>query len=885
MENLSLRPACVIENAGYRLTVSVAGGHVEATLDDKTAGFRPTDGECLYQVERLNRRGGIEHYHLQHPVVTKKNGAIVIDGNLAGLLLQQTFTMPSDRSIMEERIVLRNPTKSKISLTDFEVGFQRRVANANGDVMPELAQDRWIAVPLRVRATDPKGFANDFSIHDLVTQPGYEPYVNKDQGYSQTRSRHRRSEGWAWMHGDAALNIFAFCQENMLFSVVSHEKEPGGDFLRFGGACMISGEPAALTRIASGQTVDLGVVRYQTTKGGYNEASYAYRAFLDEKGCQFPKDYNPPVHWEQLYDMDGAWNDRAHKYTKAIVEEEAQKGHDYSCEALYLDPGWDTDFATFTWGEKWLGPEKAFVDELKSKYGLELALHCPLATWLSHHYSWGISAVKTWPAAARRVPPESEIAPAEALKVPAVRDGRRNLALSPEAKPNASSVFDKGANPFHQIAHLNDGWFGNRTSWIPEKMPAWAEIDLGSAYQVSEVRIGNDHAQEYRDRAATEVRILVATSYAADSDAPGWQVVAQSSGEPIQAEKVFEFSPCAARWVRVELLKGGADMPRLDEIEVYEANPVSATEARAFAKNAKRGVVEQPSPDPLLCLGSKAYLDEAEKRLLAQCGNGAVFLMFDGDWWNGGCDNPNHGHPVPYTWEDQIRAVAGLAQRIHAKYPKVLIEMHDPVAGGNPVRILPVYYKYGLPGSYDENWGFELMWNPLADLKEGRARSLYYYNLGCNVPLYLHVNLNQDNESCIVLWWYAATCRHLGIGGTSPDPAVVAAQKAAMKRYHELERFFKRGEFYGINEDVLLHVLPKENGFVVSAFNISDHPRVISGEIDLARMGLDTKLRYSGELGEARNGRYRLSITLPPWSARVAHFAGTSVATSRRIAK
>ena len=111
--------------------------------------------------------------------------------------------------------------------------------------------------------------------------------------------------------------------------------------------------------MAPGAAVDLGVVRYETLKGGHTEACYAFRAMLDEHGCRFPKDFNPPVHWEQLYDMSGAWTDRLHRYTKAILEEEAAKGVAYSCEALYLDPGWDTDFGTFLWGEKWLGPRKA----------------------------------------------------------------------------------------------------------------------------------------------------------------------------------------------------------------------------------------------------------------------------------------------------------------------------------------------------------------------------------------------------------------------------------------------------------------------------------------------------------------------------------------------
>jgi hypothetical protein len=78
----------------------------------------------------------------------------------------------------------------------------------------------------------------------------------------------------------------------------------------------------------------------------------------------------------------------------------------------------------------------------------------------------------------------------------------------------------------------------------------------------------------------------------------------------------------------------------------------------------------------------------------------------------------------------------------------------------------PVYYKHGLPGSYNEIWGFELMWQRMEDLHDRRARSLYYHNLVCNVPVYLHTDLRDDNEHCVVLWWYASTCRQPGMGGT-----------------------------------------------------------------------------------------------------------------------
>jgi hypothetical protein len=362
--------------------------------------------------------------------------------------------------------------------------------------------------------------------------------------------------------------------------------------------------------------------------------------------------------------------------------EEARKAREYGCQALYLDPGWDTDFGTFRWGERWMGPRKAFVEEVRGRFGLGVSLHCPLATWMSVDGR----AVADWPGAALR-----------------------------------------------------------------------------------------------RDEGGTVV-------------------------------------------------------------------------------------------DGAVCIGSRQYLDEAERRLLEHCADGVGYLMFDGNWWNGGCWDPAHGHPVPFTLEDQVRACLRLAERIHARFPKVLIEMHDPVVGGTLPRYTPVYYKYGLPGSYDDNWGFELMWQPMEDIRSGRARSLYWYALGCNVPVYLHIDLRDDNEHCLVLWWYASTCRHLGIGGTHPVPAVAAAQVQAMRRYRELDRFYKRGGFYGAGEEIHVHALPAENAFVVNLFNLSAAERVVEGSIGVASMGLDADRWYAAPKGgsfDAKAGTFRVSRRMPPWSAVV----------------
>ncbi len=864
-----------LSNAGYHLAVRSIMDQVEVTLDDKKAGFRAADGSYFYRAQRRIGKQTTTHYGLEGVSVDVAGARLTIRGQLAGVGVEHTFDLPADRPIMEERIAFYNGGNEPAAIENFASGMVRIVTDATGKVLPEFATDRFVAVPFRAKPDEGKPFYNDFSAADLVDKKGYEIRVKYDLQYDRTPADQRQSEGWAWTHGANTLGIFKFDQENMQWSVLATQKENKEASLRFGGAVMIDGEPSALGRMQPGQTVKLGVTRYQTVTGGYDNAMYAFRSFIDENGCHFPKGFNPPVHWEQLYDMEGAWDDRLHRYTKAIVEKEAQKGVAYSCEALYLDPGWDTGFATFLWGEQWLGPRKAFVEEMKSKYGLKVSLHTPLASWMSINWPMGPQiAPDGYPRESLRKPP---ILPEAARQnsVPSLDQGRRNLALLPSAKVNASSVLADGNNPLHKVPHLNNGWYGNRESWICKTVSGWAEIDLGSAYKISRVRLSNDVAKEYSDRKAMDYRILAATAYDADSNAPGWKTLEQVTGEPLSGKREFAFAPCDARWIRVQILKSEPNAscePRFDEIEVYENDPLAEKDVAAWQAQAHRA----PSPNmksgaSTICMGSKAYLDEAAKRLLANCADGVVYLMYDGDWYQGGCEDTTHGHPVPFTKEDHFRACLELSRRVHEKYPNVLIEMHDMLMGGCNPRNTPVYYKYGLPGSYDENWGFELMWNPMEDITSGRARSLYYYNLGCNVPVYLHIDLRKDMPGLPVLWWYASTCRHLGIGGTHKDPAVVAAQQAAMRKYHAWDRFFKRGEFYGIQEEIHLHALPEENAFTVNVFNLSDQKRTVGGSVALERMGLKGNRLEAGpdSIGTLENGEWKVSRELPPWTAEV----------------
>ncbi len=161
-------------------------------------------------------------------------------------------------------------------------------------------------------------------------------------------------------------------------------------------------------------------------------------------------------------------------------------------------------------------------------------------------------------------------------------EGLANLALRPEAKAAASSVYADGGMSIHQIAHLNDGLYNNPHSWISKGEPSWAEIDLGGEYLVSKVAFGSEHTAHYEDRAATRFSVLVATEYEPDSSADTWHPAFEYDGEPVRLTTCFEFLPLPAHWVRIAIQAGVQGQVRIDELEVYgDPSPVAPARFRA----------------------------------------------------------------------------------------------------------------------------------------------------------------------------------------------------------------------------------------------------------------------------------------------------------------
>jgi len=112
-------------------------------------------------------------------------------------------------------------------------------------------------------------------------------------------------------------------------------------------------------------------------------------------------------------------------------------------------------------------------------------------------------------------------------------DDESNLALAQRgAKATASSCLPGYA--IHQVAHLNDGLYGNDHSWIAAgTRNEWAQIELPRPVSVARVVFSRDREGHYDDRlpALIEIRTSV--------DGTNWNTVARTSAFPILPEGQF----------------------------------------------------------------------------------------------------------------------------------------------------------------------------------------------------------------------------------------------------------------------------------------------------------------------------------------------------------
>jgi hypothetical protein len=381
-------------NTAFSLSLE-AGEGLRAQLRHTPTGLVLADGEYSYSF-------GSPRFTVRRATA----GKLTLEGATpTGIRVVQEYRLPTGKPWIEERIALTNTGSAPLYLPRGRCGFTLRLRMEGGAVTGPLRGCKVIAVPYRREPRGGRTQYSDYTLSQVLTELRVSelrsrfPRARSGNVYTSglhaaglvpTEFSDYASEGWILTGARSGFLISKYSQDGMEWSVLDRVPAAGGAALRWGGFGIYEGDPEHGALLAPGASHQFGVTRLTAFEGGLNEGYYAFRAEMDERGHDCPKDFDPPAHWNELYDNKlWALGEPAHDrpenrralYTLTSMREEAAKARDYSCEALYLDPGWDTNFASKIWDEQRLGKIEDFVGMLKNEFGLKLSLHTPLSGW------------------------------------------------------------------------------------------------------------------------------------------------------------------------------------------------------------------------------------------------------------------------------------------------------------------------------------------------------------------------------------------------------------------------------------------------------------------------------------------------------------------------
>ena len=87
-----------------------------------------------------------------------------------------------------------------------------------------------------------------------------------------------------------------------------------------------------------------------------------------------------------------------------------------------------------------------------------------------------------------------------------------------------------------------------------------------------------------------------------------------------------------------------------------------------------------------------------------------------------------------------------------------------------------------------------------------------------------------------------------------------------MRWYRDLERFYKRGDFYGASEENALARHARRKGVHRQRVQPFGQPRTVAGEFDLRKAGLDAAAAYFGP--RSRGARWKAACCECAWKYR-----------------
>ncbi len=390
--------AVITSGGAFRLEISVEGG-LRTRLTDLRNALPLADGLYSHSFAKLTFSDVVAR--------PAKGGSFSVSATSPeGIAVVHEYVVPADQPWIEEWITLTNRSQNRLNLPEARCGLVLPLTLRGGKVTGPLSDFKFTAVPFRREPHGNRTQYADYTVAQVLSEPRKsilrsdittfawgEVTIPKifEGGWIETQFWQYASEGWVLTDGKRGYLITKYSPDAMEWAVL--DRVPlGGDRvgLRWGGFGIYEGDPEPGVSIAPGQSHPFGVTRLTAFDGGLEEGFYVFRREMEERGHGCPKDFDPPAHWNELYDNKLWWismggqdlpENRAKYYTLADMKEEAAKAQAIGCEALYLDPGWDTRFASKIWDSSRLGTIEDFSTMLRRDYHLSLSLHTPLSGW------------------------------------------------------------------------------------------------------------------------------------------------------------------------------------------------------------------------------------------------------------------------------------------------------------------------------------------------------------------------------------------------------------------------------------------------------------------------------------------------------------------------
>jgi hypothetical protein len=236
----------------------------------------------------------------------RQEGAIVLLRGRTeyGLDISHRFTVDPAMPWIEEQIELRNSSAVTLDLHDVRAGFVLPVAFVDDKVQGPWAQFAFTAIPFRREPSGHKTQYADFSLSQILTQQCSSELWSGDTTVTPSYA----SEGWAWTDGRLGFLISKFSPGSLEFAILDRIALPQDRVgLRWGGIGVYHGNPEHGAWLQPGESHRFGVTRITAFDGDRLQGFYTFRAEMERRGLGCPRDFNPPVHWNELYDNKLWW--------------------------------------------------------------------------------------------------------------------------------------------------------------------------------------------------------------------------------------------------------------------------------------------------------------------------------------------------------------------------------------------------------------------------------------------------------------------------------------------------------------------------------------------------------------------------------------------------